>query len=50
MSQRSTAPIVTKIASKLGLGIGEAMDLTTGWDFTIEKHQVAAMTYVKYST
>ena len=40
-------PRVTKIASRFGLKTGEAMDLTTGWDFTIERHKKAAMKYVK---
>ena len=37
---------VTAQARKYGLKSGEAMDLTTGWDFRIEDHRIAAKKYV----
>ena len=40
-------PRVTKMAEKMGLKAGEAMDLITGWDFTLQRHREAAMEYVK---
>ena len=40
-------PRVTTTATKRGLTAGEAMDLSTGWDFTMQKHRDAAMKYVK---
>ena len=40
-------PRVTEEATRWGLKKGEAMDLTTGWDFTDKRHQEAAMRYVR---
>ena len=40
-------PRVTKVAKELGLRAGLAMDLTNGWDFSIEKHKQAAEKYIK---
>ena len=40
-------PRVTKVASKLGLKPGEAMDLTNGWDFRLQRHKDAAFTYIR---
>ena len=37
---------VALIAEKLELRPGEAMDLTTGWDFNIERHRDAARRYL----
>ena len=31
----------------MGLSTGEAMDLTTGWDFTLQRHREAALEYVR---
>ena len=38
---------VTKMAKTQGLQVGEAMDLTNGWNFTKKSHRDAAMRYVK---
>ncbi len=35
------------MAKSYGLRPGEAMDLTNGWDFTLKRHQEAALTYVE---
>ena len=35
------------MGEKMGLATGYAMDLTTGWDFTLEPHREAALKYVK---
>ena len=35
-------PRVGKDATKFGLQAGDAMDLTTGWDFNREEHRVIA--------
>ena len=40
-------PRVTQIASKSGLKPGEAMDLTNGWDFRIQRHTEAALRYIR---
>ena len=40
-------PRVTAMEEKMGLVTGDAMDLTTGWDFTLEQHREAAVKYVK---
>ncbi len=40
-------PRVTTEAKRWGLTPGDAMDLTTGWDFTMKRHQEAAMKYIK---
>ena len=34
-------------ANKYGLVPGEAMDLTTGWDFNLESHRERATKYVE---
>ena len=39
-------PRVAKVAGQMGLKPGESMDLTTGWDFTLERHRQAAIDYV----
>ena len=39
-------PRVGKEASKYGLNPGDAMDLTTGWDFNIESHRAQAEKYI----
>ena len=36
---------VTGEAAKFGLKPGEAMDLTTGWDFRLPRHREAAREY-----
>ena len=40
-------PRVTAMGRKMGLEVGEAMDLTTGWDFTLERHRAAAWEYIR---
>ena len=40
-------PRVTREAKRHGLNPGEAMDLTVGWDFTLERHRKAAIKYVQ---
>ena len=40
-------PRVTSQAQRFGLKIGEAMDLTTGWDFTKAEHKKKAMQYIE---
>ena len=40
-------PRVTSMGEKMGLVTGYAMDLTTGWDFTLEQHREAALEYLK---
>ena len=40
-------PRVTTVASKLGLKAGEAMDLTNGWDFRLQRHRHAALRYIR---
>ena len=40
------APRVGKEASKFGMDVGDAMDLTTGWDFNIPDHRRRAEEYV----
>ena len=39
-------PRVVREAKRYGLSPGEAMDLTTGWDFNLESHRKAAEEYV----
>ena len=39
-------PRVTAEASKFGMEVGDAMDLTTGWDFTIPEHRQRADKYI----
>ena len=39
-------PRVTSQALKFGMGTEIAMDLTTGWDFTVERHREAARQYL----
>ena len=38
---------VTKTADTLGAKPGEAMDLTNGWDFRLERHKEAALKYIR---
>ncbi len=45
MLHRSSPPCVTKEVAKCGFNVGEAMDLTTGWGFSIEEDRVAAENY-----
>ena len=40
-------PRVTAEAEKWGLKAGDAMDLTTGWDFNLERHREAAKEYIR---
>ena len=40
-------PRVTKVAGELGLRAGMAMDLTNGWDFSLERHRQAAERYIR---
>ena len=40
-------PRVALEAKKYGLTVGKSMDLTTGWDFTIETHRDAANEYIE---
>jgi len=40
-------PRVTRTAGRMGLVPGEAMDLITGWDFTLARHREAAWNYVE---
>ncbi len=40
-------PRVTKVASKLGLEPGHAMDLTNGCGFRLERHREAALRYIR---
>ncbi len=40
-------PRVTRMAQRMGLVPGEAMDLITGWDFTLARHREAAWKYVE---
>ena len=39
-------PRVSKTAERYGLKAGEAMDLLTGWDFTLRRHREAAIQYI----
>ena len=39
-------PRVGKEATKFGMKAGDAMDLTTGWDFNIPEHRRKAEEYV----
>ena len=40
-------PRVTRVAERFGLKSGEAMDLLTGWDFSMSRHREAARAYVR---
>ena len=42
VSEVFSPPRVGKEAIKFGLEVGDAMDLTTGWDFNKEEHRVMA--------
>ena len=42
-----STPGVTRTARRMGLVPGEAMDLITGWDFTLARHREAARSYVE---
>jgi len=46
VSEVFSPPRVGKVAMKFGLEVGDAMDLTTGWDFTKEEDQAKAEKYV----
>ena len=46
MCEIFSPPRVTAEASKYGMSVGDAMDLTTGWDFNIAEHQDLAERYV----
>ena len=41
-----SVPRVTVEAKKFGLEAGEAMDLTTGWDFRLNEHRECAKRYI----
>ena len=47
VSEVYSPPRVTTTATSMGLKAGEAMDLLTGWDFTLKRHRDAALAYVK---
>ena len=40
-------PRVVMMAARYGLKPGESMDLTNGWDFTLQRHREAAERYIK---
>ena len=42
VSEVFSPPRVSSEAAKFGLVAGDAMDLTTGWDFTRQDHQMEA--------
>ena len=46
IAEMYSPPRVTKEAAKFGLKVGEAMDLTTGWDFSKSEHRSMAMKYI----
>ena len=46
MCEVFSPPRVSKEAVKYGLEVGDAMDLTTGWDFNLESHRRLADAYV----
>lgn len=46
MCEAFSPPRVSKEAIKHGLEVGDAMDLTTGWDFNPESHRREAEAYV----
>ena len=46
MCEVFSPPRVGKEASKFGMNVGDAMDLTTGWDFNIPDHRRRAEEFV----
>ena len=46
MCEVFSPPRVGKEARRYGLQPGEAMDLTTGWDFNLKSHQEMAERYI----
>ena len=46
MCEVFSPPRVGKEAAKFGMNVGDAMDLTTGWDFNIPEHRQKAEGYV----
>lgn len=46
MSEVYSPPRVATEASQFGLKAGEAMDITTGWDISMEEHRQRADKYV----
>ena len=47
IAEMYSPPRCTAMAAEMGLKPGEAMDLTTGWGFTLERHRSAAREYMK---
>ena len=47
VAEMYSPPRVTAMGKEMGLKVGEAMDLTTGWDFTLERHRRAAWEYIR---
>ena len=47
VAEAFSPPRVTEEAKKFGLAAGEAMDLSTGWDFTRERDRQRARQYVE---
>ena len=45
VAETFSPPRVTTKAAQMGPRVGEAMDLTTGWDFRIESHREKATRY-----
>ena len=46
MREVFSPPRVSLEAAKFGIEVGDAMDLTTGWDFTLEADRKRAEDYV----
>ena len=46
ITEAYSPPRVTKEARKFGLEVGEAMDLTTGWDFRLKADRDRAEAYL----
>ena len=47
IAEMYSPPRVTEEARNFGLNAGEAMDLTTGWDFSQEEHKERALKYIR---
>lgn len=47
IAEMYSPPRVTAEARTFGLKVGEAMDLTTGWDFSLEEHKDMALKYIE---
>ena len=50
IAEMYSPPRVTREAAKFGMKVGEAMDLTTGWDFTKDEHKNMALKYIEDHT